>query len=274
MIITANAYALSLAAAGTGNLPVLGWHNLLEAGTLSADQEDPFYPVSNLATSATNELWKSGSTDVQYITLLFGDETQVDYAGVAGHNWGTGNIPVTVQGLAAGGDPEDPADWIELVASAVPANDWALLFRFDPTYLIGVRLKLEPVSAEPQAAVLYVGKLLVFEKGVQPGHTPLPYGRRREVLTPMSQSGQFLGRVTSGGNLQTAASIIKLTPSWYRSTLEPFAAVCMEAPFFWAWRPTQYPAEVGYAWLTSDIVPVPSEYAGYIDIQLQMEGLL
>lgn len=274
MIIVPNAYALTLAAAGNADYPILGWHNLCTVDTIQVDEEESLYPTSNLANPATNLLWKSGSTVDQYLTVLFGATVEVDYIAIARHNFGTGQVAVTVQGLPFGGNPATDGDWDELVPQNLLAKDWPALWRFEPGEYIGVRLKLEPGSVEPQAAVLYVGKLLVFERGVQAGHTPLPYARRRTKLTARSQSGEYLGGVISGGSLASSVSIIKLTPAWYRSTLDPFFEVAMEQPFFWGWRPETYPDEMGYAWLTTDPVPNPSDLAGYIDVQFQMEGLL
>jgi hypothetical protein len=273
-IIVSGAYALSRLTQDDADFPIVGWRNLVSATTVTADEEETLYPATNLATPATNELWKSGSTDDQYVTVLFGTEVEVDYVGLAGHNFGSGLVETTTQGLPAGGNPADDGDWVELVPSALPAGDEALLLRFDPTYLIGVRLLLEPDAVAPQAAVLHVGKLLVFERGVQPGHTPIVYGRDRDVISGLSQSGQFLGRVVSGGRRRSAVSIIKLSAAWYRSTLDPFFEVAASTPFFWAWSPERYPDEVGYVWLTNQPVPMPGDLAGYIDIQMQMEGLL
>lgn len=273
-IIVPNAYALTLTAAGNADYPILGYHNLCTASTVSSTVASASFPATNLGNPATNLLWKSGSTADQYLTVLFGETVEVDYAAVARHNFGSGAVTVTVQGLPFGGNPATDGDWDELVAANIPANDWPALWRFEPGEYIGVRLKLEPGSVEPQAAVLYVGKLLVFERGVQAGHTPLPYARNRTVLSQRSQSGEYLGRVISGGSLVSSVSIIKLTPAWYRSTLDPFFEVAMETPFFWGWRPSTYPAEMGYAWLTADPVPNPSDLIGYIDVQFQMEGLL
>lgn len=273
-IIVPNAYALTLAAAGNADYPIVGYHNLCTVDTIQVDEEDADFPTSNLANPATNLLWKSGSTVDQYLTVLFGLAVEVDYIAIARHNFGSGQVQVTVQALPFGGNPAVDGDWDEVVAANLLANDWAALWRFEPGEYIGVRLKLEPGSVEPQAAVLYVGKLLVFERGVQAGHTPLPYARRRTVISPRSQSGEYLGRVISGGSLASSVSIIKLTPAWYRSTLDPFFEVAMETPFFWGWRPETYPAEMGYAWLTADPVPNPSDLVGYIDVQLQMEALL
>lgn len=271
-IFVSTAYALSRLTDDDADFPVVGYNNLVTASSVTADEEDPLYPVTNLGTPATNELWKSGSTADQYLTVLFG-EADVDHAALARHNLGSGLVAVTVQGLPPGGNPAVDGDWDDLVL-AIPANDEPLLFRFDPTSLIGVRLFLEPGSVEPQAAVLHVGKLLVFERGVQPGHTPINYGRDRDVISPISQSGEYLGRVVSGGRRRSAVSIIKLSAAWYRSTLDPFFAVAASAPFFWAWSPERYPTEVGYVWLTNQPVPMPNDMMGYIDIQMQMEGLL
>lgn len=273
-IIVPNAYALTLQAQGSADYPIVGYHNLCTVDTIQVDEEEALYPTSNLANPATNLLWKSGSTADQYLAALFGTTALVDYIAVARHNFGSGQVQVTVQGLPFGGNPAVDGDWDELVAANLLANDWPALWRFEPGEYIGVRLKLEPGSVEPQAAVLYCGKLLVFERGVQAGHTPLPYARRRTVISPRSQSGEYLGRVISGGGLQSSVSIIKLSPAWYRSTLDPFFEVAMEQPFFWGWRPETYPDEMGYAWLTGDPVPNPSDLVGYIDVQLQMEALL
>lgn len=273
-IIIPNAYALALEAAGNSNRPIIGWHNLVTVDTLTVDQDEDNFPGTNLANPATNLLWKSGSTADQKLTVLFDEETDVDYMALARHNWGTAQVQITVQGLPFGGNPAVDGDWDDLVASHLLANDRPTLWRFATDGYIGLRLKLEPGSVAPEAAVLYCGALTVFEKGVQAGHTPLPYGRMRTVISHLSQAGDYLGSVISGGRLVTAASIINLTPAWYRSTLDPFFEVAMETPFFWAWRPGQYPTETGYAWLTADPVPVPAQLNGRINVELQMEGLI
>jgi hypothetical protein len=275
-IIVSSAYALTLAAQENADYPIIGWHNLVTVDTLQVDEEDADFPTSNLGNPATNLVWKSGSTVDQYLTVLFGEEVEVDYIAMARHNLGSGLVAVTVQGLPFGGNPATDGDWDELVAQHLLASDGPALWRFAPTYLIGLRLKLEPDAVEPQAAVLYCGKLLVFERGVQPGHTPIPYARQRDIIAPRSQSGEFLGRVISGGSLVSSVSITKLSAAWYRSSLDPFFEVSAEQPFFWAWSPERYPEEVGYVQIPagSQPVPNPSDLMGYVDIQMQLEGLI
>ena len=163
-----------------------------------------------------------------------------------------------------------------VVEDTLLADDSPAIFRFAPGYYAGVRLKITPAGTAPRIAVLYVGKLLVFQYGVQAGHTPIPYGRNRRVVTGRSQGGDFLGRVVNGGKLRTEATIKNLDPDWYRQNVEPFAGDGALGPFFWAWKPESYPAEVVFAWLAdgAEIIPVPNHLAGYIDISFQMEGII
>lgn len=273
-VIRANAFVLSQASAFNADYPVAGYENLATVATLTATQADTDFPASNLCNPATNLLWKSGSTADQYVTVLFVEGNEVDYVGLARHNLGSGAVAVTVQGLPPGGDPDEPTDWDDLVAQQLLDGDGPALFRFDPVNLIGIRLKLEPDTVEPQAAVFYVGKLLVFERGVQPGHTPIPYARQRNVTSPRSQSGEYLGRVVSGGVRTSSVSFSKFTPEWFRSSLDPFLDASVTQPFFWAWSPLRYPKEVGYVWLTNDPRANPADLNEYYDITLQMEGLL
>lgn len=272
-IVVPNAYALTLAAAGDSNRPVIGWHNLVRVDTIGADHEVVQYPATNLANPDTNLVWKSGSTADQYVTVLFGAEVEVDYIAVARHNLGTGLVAATVHGLPFGGNPATDGDWDELVAQNLLADDSPAIWRFEPSDLIGVRLKLEPGSVAPQAAVLHCGKLLVMEKGVQPGHVPFPFAAQPNVISPIAVSGDFLGDIIVGGKRSSTASFINLTPAWVRGNLGAFLRVA-RLPFFWAWRPTQYPAEVGYAKCTNNPMPVPSQLAGFMDLQLQMDGLI
>jgi hypothetical protein len=133
-----------------------------------------------------------------------------------------------------------------------------------------VRVKLVPAGIAPSAAVLYAGELLTLEQGVQAPHTPLPYGRARNITTGRSESGEYLGRIESGAQRRSKADIRNLTPAFYRGHVDPF--LVNGGPFFFVWAPQEYPDEVGYAWCTNDPVPVP-ELDGRIGITLELEAI-
>jgi len=272
-IIVSSAYALSEAGRLDGWKPVIGWHNLVTAANLTATSEDADYPAINLATPRTNSLWKAAAaTSPQYLTCLFGSEYEVGYAGLARHNLGSGGTPVTVQGLPAGGTASEDADWVELVAAYLPANDRPHMSRFANSSLIGVRLKLEPVGTAPQAAVLRIGQPTVLAKGLPTGHVPITYGEEPVVSSPRSQGGDHLGRTMLGNSLRSSIEQRDLEPDWYREHLEPFRAASKIDTFFWAPFPVDYPTEVGYCEVTNNPMPTAGT-GGRIDIGFEIAGI-
>ena len=245
-------------------LPVVGWQSLVTPANVAADSEDDDYPVVRLANTNTNEIWKSQSTATQYVTVSLDGLEDVDYLAVARHNFGTIGARLTVEmDVGSGYSP--------VTDEVLPADDKPLIFRFGAGASAGVRLKIDGVSAAPQAAVLFVGGLLVMERRIQPGHTPLPYGRGRDVITGRSESGEYLGRILSGGKLRSTARFSLLSPDFVYGECAPF--LDHAGPFFFAWNPISYPQQVGYAWCVTDPVPVISRAPHFVDLTLEMEGL-
>ncbi len=271
--IVQGGYALSPGGLADGWKPVIGWHNLVTPASLTATSALSGFPVTNLTTPRTNSLWKAAAaTNPQYLTCLFGGAYDVDYAGLARHNLGGATpAPVTVQGLPAGGNPAVDGDWDEMVAEQSLADNGPAILRFTPTSLIGVRLRLEP-SVAPQLAVLKIGKLIVLENGLPPGHVPITYGRKPEIASPRSQGGDHLGRTVLGGSLTSSIAQQDLDPDWYRDTLEPFVKACSTDTFFFAPFPEDYPREVGYCEVTNDPMPSAGEL-GRINIGFDIAGI-
>jgi hypothetical protein len=86
-------------------------------------------------------------------------------------------------------------------------------------------------------------------------HKQLPHARRSSIVSGMSESGNFLGRVVLNEYRESSAEFAYFTPDWYRENFEPFAAAAVSTPFFWAWNPNEYPEETSFAWITDDIQP-------------------
>ena len=260
------------------NLPLIGWHNLVTISNITADTAEANYPATNLANPSTFERWQGvelSPSEAQYLTfdpLDYIDD--IDYLAIARHNFGTAAIAVSVDVYSEVGDsPEEPL-WQEVIAPLIPANDAPLLFRLPPQSIIGARLKMEPGTAPPTDAVAYVGKLLVCERGMQVGFTPLPYGRVTKVTNNRSESGNFLGRIVTGSYTRSAPLFSFLTPAWYRANMDPFIEASVESPFFFAWSPDEYPDEVGFAWLTGDPQPSIHHPTGRMQVKLPMRGIV
>lgn len=249
------------------NSPLIGWHNVLAPSMLSADEEDPDHPVVNLANPATFLRWQGESTAAQEILATVGLVDEVDYVGFANHNFGSSQISVEIEGSS------DGVDYSSLVGPAMLGTDGPALFRFEPGAFSHIRIKLGSGTEIPFCSTMYIGKLLVVPRKMYVGHTPLPYGRVTQVANGRSESGHFLGRIVTGEYRQSSAFFDFLEPDWYREHFEPFVKAAQEQPFFFAWRPGDYPEEVGFAWLTDDIRPVNSLPNGMMRVALDMQGV-
>lgn len=244
------------------HLPIILWQNLVTTSNLAADHEDANFPAARLANPNTNELYVSDDTGDQDIIITLSGTDPVDAVGIARHNFGTAQITVSIE-------VDEGAGYTE-VASLLPGDDSPILFVFDEVNPVAVKIHLVVGSTAPQAAVVYVGDTLQMEWGVKAGHTPINYGRMRDIITGRSEAGDYLGRTQSGGFLKSRADWGNLDPDFYRDEVDPFLAD--GGPFFFAWAPEAYPEEVGYCWYTNDPVPVPA-LAGHVDLTLELEGI-
>lgn len=260
--------SLVLEATGTlgANNPVIGYENLTRITNVTATSANSSYPVTNVANPATNLVWLSASTSTQYVTITHNRVDPIDYVAIAEHNLGSTGATISVETLNAG-------VWTEVVSPAILPEDRPAIFRFSPLSCVGVRLKIVPNGAYPTIAVVHVGKLLVLPRPIYVGHTPITFGRETQTTNARSESGKFLGRIVLRKAKSTSVALTQLPRSWYRANMEPFAKASEENTFFFAWRPSEFPYETGYTWLTQDPRPVNSTPEGFVDVELSLGGI-
>lgn len=234
--------------------PLIGANNVVTISNIAADPLSTLagYPASNLANPATHREWRSNAVADRRLTVTTDGITPVDYLAIAKHNFGSAQIAVSVEGLIDGVNTT-------IAGPVMLTDDSPVLFRFPLAAMPTVKLLMLAGIEAPRAAVMYLGKLLVMEKRIYVGHTPLPHARRSTFSNGMSESGNFLGRIQLGSWRETVASFHLISPAWYRSTFDPFLAQQKQLPFFFAWRPLTYPLEVGYGWLIDDPMPTPQD---------------
>ncbi len=267
MIVLSQAMALAALSELSADNAVIGWRNVVTTTGLVADEALGDYPSVNLANPATHLLWKAETLATQYLTIVPATVESNDYVAIAGHNFGSGQVTVSVEGYI-------DSSWDEIFEETLLPNDDAVLLRYVADDYEQIRIKLQPDAVIPQAAVVYCGKLLVMERGIYAGHTPLSHARRSRVVTGRSESGNFLGRIVINEYRESAAKFRHLDPAWYRSYLDPFLSDGKDRPFFFAWRPSSYPQEAGYAWLTNDPMPTPDDQSHLIEVELAMQAVL
>jgi Concanavalin A-like lectin/glucanases superfamily len=167
--------------------------------------------------------------------------------------------------------PPDSADdgkvRTQLVQEGVYGDDRPIIFRYESGEYQQIRLKIEqPIEGTPELGVIYVGRVLQLQRRIYVGHTPITYGRDDRVVTGVSQGGNYLGRIIQEQSKMSAVTLSNMTPSWYRTYLDPFIKISKDTPFFWAWRPGTYPLEVGYSWITSSPRPSNQRSNGMMQI--------
>jgi hypothetical protein len=252
--------------------PLIGWHNLVTRGNVSATSEDPSYPATNLANPATNLEWRATVVDQVYLHAELNTLLLVNYVAVARHNFGSAQIPVQP------GYFNEALEWNPLAPEQVPPDDAPLLFVFDePQSLATVKMKLNPGIAAPRAAVWYVGVLLALERGVDVGTDfPVPLdARKTSVVNGRSEAGDFLGRQVTSQFLEWNAAFKHFTPAWYRTYMRPFVrAAQRDVPFFYTWAPDDYPYEVTFAWLRDDPIPLTNPATGRVGVDLVCGGIV
>lgn len=268
MIVISSSVVLTDAYGADANSPVFGVHTIVTIGNVVASGEDEDHPATNVANPATFNYWLADDIDDHTLTVTTDYVDDLDYLGVAGHNFGTAAIAVKVQGQY-----EDAGAWSDLTTDIIPADDRPIIFRFDPQSLYGIRLVMAEGDAIPRAAVLYVGKLMVMPRRTYVGHAPINLSGSVEATNGLSESGQFLGRIVTGETYGTSFTFDNLTASWVRTFLIPFLDVAKEEPFFFAWRPSSYPRETGLGWLTAPAIPRNSRSNGMMSVELQIGGL-
>lgn len=253
--------------------PVIGYQQLVTSGNVSATTSESGHPASLLANPSTNLYWKgelaSPEAD-EYITLSLNTAEMVDYVGIARHNFGTAQIAVSLEAI----NDDSPVGWDVIVEEFIPADDAPILMRFVEQAVTSIRIRLRPGTVAPRAAVVYSGKLLVLQRRIYVGHTPITMGLSSRISNGRSESGDFLGRVVLHEVTSTKIDLQNLTPAWLRENILPFLKSANENPFFFAWRPGTYPLEVGYAWLSVDARPVNQSSNGFMNVSFDISGIV
>ena len=79
------------------NTPLIGWQNLVTFSNVSSDTADADYPITNIANPATNIEWRAADTTAQEIFLALNTVEDVDYVGIARHNFGSPDAAIAVE---------------------------------------------------------------------------------------------------------------------------------------------------------------------------------
>lgn len=261
MTILSDAIVLGLQALSE-NAGKLCYQNAVKFDNVTTTSEKAGSPASNLANPSTAFDWEASSNANQTISVTFQSATPVDYIGIARHNLGVIGAEIRVRF-----NDITVYDW------APAPSSQSILILFEEALPTLVEIDIRSASTAPRIAVLYTGKSITLQRNIYVGHTPITYGRDRNTIQGVSQSGDYLGEVELDQTLSTNVSLKNLTPDWYRSTLDGFFSQRPRKPCFWAWRPASYPAEVSYCWVEGNPRPTNDQSNGMMGISWDFRGI-
>jgi hypothetical protein len=262
MVIFPNALILSAEDAGIPlTHPRIGWHThtrdddvivTVSTETDAGPKEMPLEP-------STHGYWQGSAMPATW-TIDLGATRSIDYLGIAEHTIGTEGAAVTVETSMGDTEGSPPVQiWTALGGEVSPGDDAPLLFLDDARNARFVRITLTGDFA-PKLGVVYTGLTLAMQRPPEMGYEPITLSRQTELHGSMSRGGQFLGQAVKKYGVQSPISFTRLEHDWYRENFDPFVKSARQFPYFFAWRPEDYPEEIAFVWTMEDIKPSYSEW--------------
>jgi len=245
--------------------PRIGYDTVVTAGTVTSDQGAA--TRINLANPSTYLKWTADNNGTQSVGATLVAARTVNYYGIAAHNLGTASAVITFQSSING------VDWTDVTDGVLLQNDTAMIEEFEDQFAAYYRILIEGATVAPSIGVLYIGRMLRMQRRIYVGHSPFVLQRRTVVSSGKSENGQFLGRVVRSTTYETKVQMQNLTPTWVRQRLDPFLALAADTPFFWSWRPCEYPTEVGFAWTKNDPSVSNQRPNGMMDFNMDIQGI-
>lgn len=245
-------------------LPLIGYDNLLEQGTITAvnwtDEENAYdWLTYDVATSADN-----ATCTIE--TDIGGAGASCNYLAIHGHTIGTVGIAVKLEYWTGAAYADVPQ------ASVSPSDDSTIFITFPSVSATKFRLSLTTVGVAVTIAVVSFGEYLELERGCKSGFTPPTMSRVDRIMGLTSQGGQLLGRSLVRTGVTGAISLADMTEQWVRDNLDDFIEHTQEKGWFLQWNHADRPSETGYCWTTKTPQPTYSQ-PGFMSARIDYQGL-
>lgn len=260
---------------GSLDYPRIAYHNLARDADLLASSEADNYPADSVQSPDTFEYWRPTALpatlrfDLGASQAVSPPPNTVNYLAIAAHNLGSKGCSVKVQYSTNGSNFTDASD------VATPSDDSAILLLFPGRQERYIRLYVDGVVSPteiPTIGVVYLGNVLVMPRMLYGGHAPMTLNRDTVLYRAMSEGGQFLAQGIRRKGFSGSASFRYLSASWYRTYFDPFVESARQYPYFFAWRPSDYPSEMVYAWTDEDIRPSNMGIRDFMQVGWKMKG--
>lgn len=251
-----------------GNKPLFGYRDLIPESDISAEFSTLGFEPENVADGFTWDYWKPGQDS--YIEFSFAEESDVDYVAIAAHNLSNEiSGSVQIQHFLS-------PDWVTIltIPAAQITDDRPIIAALQSRSIGLLRVQLNGASAEARIGVIYAGELLQSQRGIYVGHSPITLNRDTQTVSDRTEGGQWVGRNIIRQSNSTSINLSHLRADWYRANMDPMVAEIITKPFFFAWRPEEYPDETAYVWTTKEPTPQNSGPVDLMSVTLSVTGFI
>jgi len=167
----------------------------------------------------------------------------------------------------------DNSVWTTFASALVPVTDAPIVFLDTKILRRYWRITLTGDGDVPKIAVIYIGEMLVVQRSIYAGHSPAVLSRDTTLFQNMSDGGEFLGQYVRRRGVIGNVPLRHLHAAWYRANFDPFVKAAREFPFFFAWRPVDFPLEVAYGWTDSNIQPSNMGIRDLMQVSFDFRGI-
>ena len=253
--------------------PRIGYENRCTDSncTITTSSADVDAEGESVINGLTYDFWKP-TTNPGVIAFTFTEAITADYCGIAAHTLTETGNSVELQYW----DGLSPGSWVSL-GSVLPGNsngNPTIMFLFDEVSSAIWRLITTGGSTSAALGVVNIGLALKAERKIYGGHTPVTLSKNTTMKPQKSEGGQWLGRTIIREGASTGVSLKNLTPAWVRDSYQPFMESARTNPFFFAWRPADYPDEIAYCWTNTDIRASNNGQAGLMDSSFSFNAIV
>ena len=167
----------------------------------------------------------------------------------------------------------DNSVWTQFASDLAPADDTPIMLLDASISRRYWKITFTGAGDVPALAIVYIGSMLVNQHPVYGGHGPAVLARDTRLYQNMSDGGQFLGQYIRRQGVVGSVDLKRLTAARVRSSFDPFVKSARKFPFFFAWRPVDYPLEVAFVWTKDNIQPTNMGIRDLMQTQLSFRGI-
>lgn len=240
----------------------IGHQTYTRTGTATASSAQTNFPADAPLNSMTYEYWRPTAIPATW-TLDAGSSVSANYFGIGAHT--LSGCAISIQGS------NDNVSYTT-IDTLTPSDNSQIMFLFAPVSYRYWRLYISSGSI-PSVGVIYVGTTLDMIRPYYAGVSPISLNKTTVIRPNRSEGGQWLGRTVIRQGSSMSAEFKNLDNAWVRNTFSQFIDDAVLYPFFFAWRPDNYPEDVGYVWVTDDIAPTNMGIRDLMQVSFSMQGL-